>query len=192
MAHLCKCIICGEQFDRDKIPAVRYPPNPRRYAHQTCYPEGESAALPPKPKTSPPAKKLYKKEEPAAETQADKESRKDLLDYISTHMSEPNYARIQLQINEYTQLYGYTYSGIKKTLIYFYEVLKGDDEKGKGGIGIVPYIYQDAYKYFLQIYQAKKANEDKKPEEFLPESFEVRIKPPAPQRKKNKLFELEE
>lgn len=190
MAHLCKCVICGEQFDRDIIQAVRY--SARRYAHQICYPEGELVPFPPKIAPPPTIRQIYKKEIPQkeamVETQEEKDNRKDLLDYISEHMTNPNYARIQLQINEYKQLYGYSYTGIKKTLMYFYDILGGNDEKGHGGIGIVPYLYQEAYKYYFQIYQAKKFNESKNPKDFLPETFEVHIKPPAPQKQNNKLF----
>ena len=34
MAHLVKCLYCGQQFDADKIAYVK--PNNTRYAHKTC------------------------------------------------------------------------------------------------------------------------------------------------------------
>ena len=37
--HIVKCAVCGEQFDTNSIQAVRY--GARRYAHYSCYPEGE-------------------------------------------------------------------------------------------------------------------------------------------------------
>ena len=40
MAHMVKCAICGEKFDRDKIECVTY--GTRRYAHLKCV-EGEPA-----------------------------------------------------------------------------------------------------------------------------------------------------
>ena len=43
MAHLVKCAVCGEQFDRDKIQAVKY--SARRYAHYKCKPDGELVPL---------------------------------------------------------------------------------------------------------------------------------------------------
>lgn len=188
MAHLCKCAVCEEQFDRDKIQAVRY--GARRYAHQTCYPEGEIVPLPP-PKPNIP-RRPPPKDTAVEETKEEKESRKDLLDYISEVIPEPNYARIQLQINEFKQKYHYTYSGIKKTLMYFIEVLKGNPEKGNNAIGIVPYLYQDAYKYYLQIYNAKVINQSKVLSDFIPDIVEVTIKPPQVRRKQIQLFNLEE
>ena len=44
MAHMVKCTVCGESFDRDKIQAVKS--GARRYAHYTCLPEGELVPLP--------------------------------------------------------------------------------------------------------------------------------------------------
>ena len=48
------------------------------------------------------------------------------------------YAKIQKQIKDYVTNYNYTYSGIHKALVYYYEV-KGnvfDEGKAQGGIGI--------------------------------------------------------
>jgi hypothetical protein len=42
----------------------------------------------------------------------------------------------------------YTYSGIKRTLEYFYEVKKNSIEKANGGIGIVPWVYEEAKRYY--------------------------------------------
>lgn len=50
---------------------------------------------------------------------------------------------------------GYTYKGIEKALIYHYDILKSDKAKGNQRIGIVPYVYEEAEKYF------KKEQEDK-------------------------------
>ena len=37
MAHPCKCVNCGRQFDRDKVPFIQV--SSRRYAHKKC-PDG--------------------------------------------------------------------------------------------------------------------------------------------------------
>lgn len=46
------------------------------------------------------------------------------------------------------QDYNYTYSGILRTLKYVFEVKNGDLSKANGGIGIVPWKYQEAYNYY--------------------------------------------
>ena len=50
-------------------------------------------------------------------------------------------ARIQKQIKQYVEEYHYSYSGIRKALIYFFEIKGNSIEKSNGGIGIVPYVY---------------------------------------------------
>ena len=46
--------------------------------------------------------------------------------------------RIQKQIKNYIKEYNFTYSGILKSLVYFYEVKQNPVEKSNDGIGIVP------------------------------------------------------
>ncbi|MCM1324725.1 MAG: hypothetical protein NC218_11440 [Acetobacter sp.] len=52
----------------------------------------------------------------------------------------------------------YTYSGILKTLKYFYEIKHGDISKARNGIGIVSFVYDDAYRYWRSIWEAQQAN----------------------------------
>ena len=97
-------------------------------------------------------------------------------------------ARVRKQIKQYREEYNYTYSGIHKALVYFYEVKGNSTEKANGGIGIVPYVYQNAYNYYLAIWQAKQKNQDKVLHDYVPQVKEIRI--PRPQRKikKRELF----
>lgn len=97
-------------------------------------------------------------------------------------------ARIRKQINQYVDDYNFTYSGIKKALIYFFEIKGNSIEKANGGIGIVPYVYQQAYQYYLALWQAQQKNEDKVIHDYVPTIKEVVI--PRPQRKvkKRQLF----
>ena len=97
-------------------------------------------------------------------------------------------ARIRKQINKYVEEYNYTYSGIKKALIYFYEIKGNNIEKANGGIGIVPYVYKNAFDYYFALWQAQQQNQDKVISDYQPKIVEVTI--PRPQRKikKRKLF----
>lgn len=90
-------------------------------------------------------------------------------------------ARIQKQIKQYVDEYNFTYSGIRKALVYFFEVKGNSIEKANGGIGIVPYVYQHAYNYYLALWQAQQKNEDKVIEHYVPNIKEIVI--PRPQRK---------
>ena len=99
--------------------------------------------------------------------------------------------RVRKQLNQYVEEYNYTYSGMLKALIYFYEVKGNSVEKANGGIGIIPWIYKDAYNYSNQnglIENAEQRNEDKNISLYVPQVQEITI--PIPQRKpyKKNLF----
>ena len=129
MAHPVKCACCGETFDRDKIQAVKY--NGRRYAHQTCFPQGEIVPLPIK--------------------EIDEDLEK-LFEYTKQLLGEEyNHARVKKQVKDFKEEYGYSYSGMLKSLVYFYEVKGNSKEKANGGIGIVPFVYRDAYNYYFKL-----------------------------------------
>lgn len=161
--HKVKCIYCGVTFDRDKLPFIQV--SQRRYAHQECSLSEDQ--------------KKDKEEQDKIELE---EYIKKLLkvDYID--------ARVRKQIKQYREEYNYTYTGIHKALVYFYEVKGNSTEKANGGIGIVPYVYQNAYNYYLAIWQAKQKNQDKVLHDYIPQVKEIRI--PRPQRKikKRELF----
>ena len=96
--------------------------------------------------------------------------------------------RAQKQINQFIKEYNYTYSGMLKALVYFYEIKGGDRDAAHDGVGIIPYIYQDAYNYYYNLWLAKERNANKDISVFIPKTVEVKI--PVPQRdiKKRKLF----
>ena len=96
--------------------------------------------------------------------------------------------RIRKQINQYVNDYNYTYSGIHKALKYYYEIKKRPLDTRYTGIGIVPYIYQDAYNYYYALWLAQQKNETKQIEKYVPQVWEVHIPVPQRQVKKRKLF----
>jgi hypothetical protein len=97
--------------------------------------------------------------------------------------------RIQKQIKQYVEEYHYTYSGIHKALVYFYEVKGNSIEKANNGIGIVPYIYKDAYNYYYSIWEANQKNKDKTAADLQIQQQVVHIKSPErPQKRKRRLF----
>ena len=89
--------------------------------------------------------------------------------------------RAKKQINEYIQEYNYTHSGMLKALIYFYEIQGGDVEQAHDSVGILPYIYNDAYNYYYNLWQAQQRNATKDITQFVPEVVEVHILPPQRQ-----------
>ena len=102
------------------------------------------------------------------------------LDYVTP--------RIQKQLQKYIENYHYTYSGIHKALTYWFEIKHNPIEAAKESIGIVPYIYQDAYNYYYALWLAQEANKGKQISDFVPQVKVIEISPPERKVKKRKLF----
>lgn len=163
MAHRVKCYYCGHTFDRDKEPFVEV--STRRYAHKDC------------------AEKAQKSEFQEVKDRA------DLEQYIMKMFNVTFLdARIQKQIKQYHDEYKYTYSGMRKALIYFYEIKGNSLEKANGGIGIIPYIYKKAHDYYYALWQAQQKNDTKVITEYVPVVKEIVIPNPERNIKKRKLF----
>ena len=129
------CPYCGESFDRDKVPFIKVK---NRYAHQECYDKAQAART---------------------QEEKDKEALEQyILQLFNVQHISP---KIRQQIGIYIKDNNYTYNGILKTLMYHYEIKKGDVGKANGGIGIVPYVYQDAYNYFYEQWKANQKNQEK-------------------------------
>lgn len=127
-AHIVKCKICNQQFDTNKESFVV---EGRRYSHKRCVDQ-----LPQEQKDYVILEKYIKE-----------------LFGINTLT-----AKIKRQIADYMKEYGYTYSGIYKTLYWWFNVNRSPIEKANNGIGIVPFVYQDAYDYYYRLYLAQTAN----------------------------------
>jgi hypothetical protein len=163
MAHIVTCIYCKHKFDRDKFPYIAV--SNRRYAHQECSLTEDQKKL------------------------KEVKDREELDEYIK-QLFKISYvdARIQKQIKQYVDEYNFTYSGIKKALIYFYEIKGNSIQKSNGGIGIVPYVYKNAYNYYLALWQAQQKNESKVVADYIPNVKEIVIPPPQRKVKKRPLF----
>lgn len=168
MAHNVKCVICNEQFDRDKYKAVLV--KGRRYAHASCV--GELS------------EEEYRQEQ----------SYKELEDYLKQLFQlDKMSGTLSLQIKKLMQDHpDYTYSGIKSTLYYFYEIKKNDINKNREKYGlsiqIVPWIYEDAKKYFYEQWTLSQKNSEKNIEEYIPKVRNITIKQPKRTPRKRKRF----
>lgn len=105
-----------------------------------------------------------------------------LEEYIKKLFSSPIVpVRAQRQIKQYVEENQFTYSGILKSLKYFYEVKGGSLEKANGGIGIVPWIYDKAYNYYFAIWQAEQENSkilEQQPSVLTTPQIEIHITSP--------------
>ena len=71
-----------------------------------------------------------------------------------------NFMLINQQATSYIKQYGYTWSGMTGCLHWFYNINHGDIEEGHGGIGIIPFIYEDCRKYYQNLYAAQEKNKN--------------------------------
>lgn len=94
--HIVKCLKCGEQFDANEIPYIKIG---RRYAHENCTPTKEGKDL------------------------IEKSAFFELVKTI--YGSKYNYMMINAQAESYIQQYGYTWSGMRACLHWFYNLNHG-------------------------------------------------------------------
>lgn len=123
-------------------------PNKKRYAHKECF---------------------EKANEENKDVIALEEYIKEFFGYKELPL------KVTRQINQYIKEKGYTYTGILKTLKYFYEVKHGDKEKACGGIGIVPYVYADAADYYYNIWMAQQRNIERMNEIYTMNKIEIPV-----------------
>lgn len=156
IAHPVKCYYCGSVFDRDKVECVQIE-GKKRYAHMNCH---------------------CKAKEVDAKTEADKTALEEYIKELFNYKTLPE--TVNKQIRQYVSENNYTYSGILKSLKFFYEIKHGDKEKAYGRIGIVPYVYQDAFNYYYALWETQQKNETTIKEESTLDIpvIEVRIPPP--------------
>ena len=164
---MVKCPICNSQFDRNAEETVQY--GARRWAHKTC---------------------AIKENSRRAKEEID---RRNLEEYIKKLFGIPQLdIRIHKQISGMMAKFNFSYSGILKTLIYFYDVQGNTTEKSNGGIGIVPYVYKDAFNYYKNLHDAQKRNEEKVISDYVSTGRIVSIQSPIVRPKQKRLFKLEE
>ena len=163
---MAKCFYCQEQFDRNVEEWVAV--NSRRYAHKKCYDkiQGEK-------------------------TQEEKDY-EELIKYIKQKfILQTVSAKITKQISDYKKNYNFTYSGMLKALTWWFDIQKHTLEGTNGGIGILPYIYNDAKTYYYGLYMAQLVNENKDLEHYRIKTEIIEIAPPQVYVQPPKLFDIE-
>ena len=154
MAHPVTCLYCKKSFDRDKEPTKQV--SARRYAHLQCW-ENHLANM----------------------TQEEKDI-EAFYDYTKNLFGKNyNYILTKKLAEKYVRENNYTYSGMLKTLKWYYEKEGHSIEKSNGSIGIMPYIYNQALNYYYALYQAQLVNKEKDINNFIiPKEREISIESP--------------
>lgn len=137
MAHIVKCRICKQQFDTEKLSVKEWiMPNPRCYYHRTCYEDWKA-----------------NRNNLKASGYEDDFWYESLVDYLYRDIKMPiDFTKLQGQWENFTKpAKKMTPKGIYFAIRYYYDILHGDIDKAQGGIGIVPNIYNDSARYWIDL-----------------------------------------
>lgn len=129
-----KCRVCNGSIDRDKE-TDWINPKTNMFYHTSCYNDYEK-----------------KKQEAANNLNLKMEEEEFWLEIIWEYLTRdlkigPNFAKLKKQFDSFVKK-RMTPKGIYFTLRYFYEKKGGDPTKAEGGIGIVPYLYEEGTQYW--------------------------------------------
>lgn len=143
MARKYKCPQCGEMNDEEN--SILY--KKRRYCKdKDC---------------------LKIKEEEDSEKNSKNDDWVELYEYITELYGSPPTGMMFKQLGEYRkEPFNYTNKGMYLTLKYFYETLKNPVLNGTG-LGIIPYVYDEAKKNFIENMEINSYNDE----------FEINEKP---------------
>ena len=133
---MAKCPYCGISFDRNQEEWVAV--NSRRYAHKSCHDRAQAGKT---------------------QDEKDYELLLSCIKKIFGYTTIP--AKVTRQIADYKKEYNFSYSGMHKALTWWFEVKGNSVEAANGGIGILPYIYNDARTYYFGLYMAQLSNQNR-------------------------------
>ena len=110
----------------------------------------------------------------------------ELMRYIREFFGdEGNYGMIKKQLEMFTKDYGYTYSGILKSLKYWIEEKRHTVDEFNGHIAIVSSIYGEVKKMYEDKWKVETLNKDKSLD--INKTREVHINIPKAQRIKSQI-----
>lgn len=150
--RLVKCPKC-----EIKLPKNEAILHKKRYYHAECY---DQLLVKERKKTE---EKKLKQQGKVQNQHGSSSDYKSLVEYICKDLygwNRPS-GMILKQIKQFHEEYDYTYKGMELTLRYFFNILDNKVDKDKG-IGIIPFVYEDATKQYAQKIKIARAtmNED--------------------------------
>lgn len=131
-----KCPLCNEFFYREDEPFVEYK---NRYYHKECFEKGF--------------------DQKAVKEEQDKKALEEFIKKLFNIEKITPLIRTQIKNYHDKEDYKFTYSGMQGALEYFFIVCKGDVTKSHG-IGIIPYIYEEAKNYYYGLQAIEEKNKD--------------------------------
>lgn len=218
MAAIVTCIYCKQKFDREKISYIQEPHGSRfRYGHGDCYIKAKadgtekndyeiydpaifkncfwcSKAINPKAENVIELPGMFGRysHKSCAQTHPENDREKFIVYLIKLYKCDERdeiwqsfLRRAETMIKDYK----FTYSGMMKALEYFHVVNKNPVDRRRG-IGIIPYVYSQAYQYYYNLWIAQQENEKRNFKVSESEEIEINISPPKRQPKRRPLFKF--
>lgn len=181
-----KCRWCGKLIPKGGIDGYDYVQYPAKwYYHVECYEEKKDR------------NKIMVKS-PLKDASAREEQIHLCADAMYRYIKEKfhkemDFQKVKDQLSKMLNKHeneGWTLQNMYKAFKYFYEVKHGDYSKSKDGVGILPFIYDDAMKYYAMLDKKQKEIEasisKEKPKETM------LIVPRMEKERKREIYNIEE
>lgn len=185
MAAKRKCMICG-QYIEDADGGVPYK---NRYVHHICFESTLRVTKTAKDKQLREKQQNHKKSTTAVvkdatlkksvseEEFADK---KKVCEFLKQLTGADISIKAYSVMDKYKEKFNLTYKGIYQALVYFYDIKGNPLKADNDGIGIVPYIYEEANRFFESTSKTQAVNvENSNDITNMYQKRVVRIKPPV-------------
>jgi len=104
------------------------------------------------------------------------QEKKKLVNYIERLLHKELDYKVKSQLNNFCLKKQYSYKDIYNALYYFYDIKNNSTAKANGGIGIVPYVIDEARAYFEE---KSKINTNLNDIEYITKKRTIHIKNPT-------------
>lgn len=174
-----KCVICSNWIEKGDETV----PYKNRLAHVQCFNSMMKMAVKSNSEKKAAKSKKTKKINPKSTvlgdclTEEESKQKRSLISYIEELFGEKANAKTYTQIKNLMRDYPYfTYVGLEQSIRFFYEIK--ENPITNQGLGIVPYVYDQAQKYFKNLGEVQSHNASISNVNELYAHKKVRIAPP--------------
>lgn len=174
-----KCIICSNWIEKGDETV----PYKNRLAHVQCFNSMMKMAVKSNSEKKATKSKKTKKINPKSTvlgdclTEEESKQKRSLISYIEELFGEKANAKTYTQIKNLMRDYPYfTYVGLEQSIRFFYEIK--ENPITNQGLGIVPYVYDQAQEYFKNLGEVQSHNASISNVNELYAHKKVRIAPP--------------
>lgn len=174
-----KCVICSNWIEKGDETV----PYKNRLAHVQCFNSMMKMAVKSNSAKKAAKSKKIKKINPKSTvlgdclTEEESKQKRSLISYIEELFGEKANAKTYTQIKNLMRDYPYfTYVGLEQSIRFFYEIK--ENPITNQGLGIVPYVYDQAQEYFKNLSEVQSHNASISNVNELYAHKKVRIAPP--------------